>query len=101
MVGTTAFVNDDEPDRLCQQVVALANSDLLLAISTSGNSQSVSCSQSRQTWASGRLANGSGRRATRSTCEIMIKFPPAGSPAGLHLPVYHTLCQVVEDTLFP
>ena len=52
MVGfTTAFVNDDEPEyAFAQQVVAFGKpSDLLLAISTSGNSQKRRpCSQSRQ-----------------------------------------------------
>ena len=108
MVGfTTAFVNDDEPEyAFAQQVVAFGKpSDLLLAISTSGNSKTLvhaaKAAKALGLRTIGLTGQDGGQLA--STCEIMIQVPASEVPRvqELHLPVYHTLCQVVEDTLFP
>ncbi len=108
MVGfTTAFVNDDEPEyAFAQQVVAFGNpGDILLGISTSGNSKNIlhaaKAAQALGLITIGLTGESGGQLA--SSCEIMIKVPATEVPRvqELHLPVYHTLCQVVEDTLFP
>ena len=108
MVGfTTAFVNDDEPEyAFAQQVVAFGKSgDILLGISTSGNSANIlhaaKAAQALDLVTIGLTGESGGQLA--STCEIMIRVPATEVPRvqELHLPVYHTLCQVVEDTLFP
>ena len=108
MVGfTTAFVNDDEPEyAFAQQVVAFGKpGDILLGISTSGNSKNIlhaaKAAQALGLVTMGLTGESGGQLA--SACEIMIKVPATEVPRvqELHLPVYHTLCQVVEDTLFP
>ena len=108
MVGfTTAFVNDDEPEyAFAQQVVAFGKpGDVLLGISTSGNSKNVlhaaKAAQALGLTSIGLTGESGGQLA--SSCEIMIQVPANEVPRvqELHLPVYHTLCQVVEDTLFP
>ena len=108
MVGfTTAFVNDDQPEyAFAQQVVAFGKpSDLLLAISTSGNSQNVVLAARAAKALGLRTVGLTGQDGGQlgSACEIMIRVPASEVPRvqELHLPVYHTLCQVVEDTLFP
>ena len=107
MVGfTTAFVNDDEPEyAFAQQVVAFANPVTCFWQSALPETQNRRpCSQSRQsTGPQDDWLDGSRRGQLGSTCEIMIQVPASEVPRvqELHLPVYHTLCQVVEDTLFP
>jgi len=108
MVGfTTAFVNDDEPEyAFAQQVVAFGKpGDLLLAISTSGNSKNViHAAKAAKALGLGTIGlTGLGGGQLASFCDIMIQVPATEVPRvqELHLPVYHTLCQVVEDTLFP
>ena len=108
MVGfTTAFVNDDEPEyAFAQQVVAFGKpGDILLGISTSGNSKNIlhaaKAAQALGLITIGLTGETGGQLA--SSCDIMIQVPATDVPRvqELHLPVYHTLCQVVEDTLFP
>jgi D-sedoheptulose 7-phosphate isomerase len=108
MVGfTTAFVNDDEPEyAFAQQVVAFGKpGDILLGISTSGNSKNIlhaaKAAQALGLVTIGLTGKSGGHLA--SSCDIMVKVPATEVPRvqELHLPVYHTLCQVVEDTLFP
>jgi D-sedoheptulose 7-phosphate isomerase len=108
MVGfTTAFVNDDVPEyAFAQQVVAFGKpGDILLGISTSGNSRNIV----HATNAANALGlhtiglTGKSGGELGSVCKLCIQVPATDVPRvqELHLPVYHTLCQVVEDTLFP
>ena len=108
MVGfTTAFINDDKPEyAFAQQVVAFGKpNDILLGISTSGNSQNivhaVKAANALGVHTIGLTGESGG--SLSSICELTIKVPAKEVPRvqELHLPVYHTLCQVVEDTLFP
>ena len=108
MVGfTTAFVNDDIPEyAFAQQVVAFGKpGDVLLGISTSGNSKNivhaVKTANALDLNTIGLTGQSGG--ALSSICKIAIQVPASEVPRvqELHLPVYHTLCQVVEDTLFP
>jgi len=108
MVGfTTAFVNDDVPEyAFAQQVVAFGKpGDILLGISTSGNSKNivhaVNTANSLGLHTIGLTGRSGGELS--SICELSIRVPATEVPRvqELHLPVYHTLCQVVEDTLFP
>ena len=108
MVGfTTAFVNDDEPEyAFAQQVVAFGKpGDILLGISTSGNSRNivhaVKAANALGLHTLGLTGESGG--ALSSLCKLCIQVPATEVPRvqELHLPVYHTLCQVVEDTLFP
>jgi D-sedoheptulose 7-phosphate isomerase len=108
MVGfTTAFINDDKPEyAFAQQVVAFGKpNDILLGISTSGNSQNIvhaaKAANALGVHTIGLTGESGG--SLSSICELTIKVPATEVPRvqELHLPVYHTLCQVVEDTLFP
>lgn len=108
MVGfTTAFVNDDTPEyAFAQQVVAFGKpGDILLGISTSGNSKNIvhaiNTANSLDLHTIGLTGQSGGKLS--SICDIAIQVPATEVPRvqELHLPVYHTLCQVVEDTLFP
>ena len=108
MVGfTTAFLNDEQPEfAFAQQVVAFGKpGDVLLAISTSGNSANV-VHAAKAAKALGLTAiglTGESGGELGSLCDLTIRVPATEVPRiqELHLPVYHTLCQVVEDTLFP
>ena len=108
MVGfTTAFVNDDEPEyAFAQQVVAFGKpGDILLGISTSGNSRNivhaVKAANALGIHTIGLTGESGGELST--VCKLCIQAPATEVPRvqELHLPIYHTLCQVVEDTLFP
>ena len=108
MVGfTTAFVNDDEPEyAFAQRVVAFGKpGDILLGISTSGNSRNivhaVKAANALGLHTIGLTGESGGELST--VCKLCIQAPATEVPRvqELHLPIYHTLCQVVEDTLFP
>ncbi len=108
MVGfTTAFVNDDEPEyAFAQQVLAFGKpDDILLGVSTSGNSRNivhaVKTANALGLHTIGLTGELGGELATE--CKLCIQAPATEVPRvqELHLPIYHTLCQVVEDTLFP
>ena len=107
MVGfTTAFVNDDVPEyAFAQQVVAFGKpGDILLGISTSGNSRNIvhatNAANALGLHTIGLTGKSGGKLG--SLCKLCIQVPATDVPRvqELHLPVYHTLCQVVEDTLF-
>ena len=108
MVGFhTAFANDDDPAyAFAQQVIAFGKTgDVLLAISTSGNSQNLIHAV--------HTANALGLKTIALTgenggklaplCDLAILAPVSDTPRvqELHLPIYHSICTVVENTLFP
>jgi D-sedoheptulose 7-phosphate isomerase len=108
MIGfTSAFINDDVPEyAFAQQVLAFGKQgDVLLGISTSGNSKNVLHAietANRLGLETIGLTGKSGGELSKIACRS-VKVPASEVPRiqELHLPVYHTLCQVVEDTLFP
>ena len=108
MVGfTTAFVNDDVPEyAFAQQVVAFGRpGDVLLGISTSGNSKNIlhAVKTANALGLQTMGLTGQSGGTLSSICDLTIQVPATAVPRvqELHLPVYHTICQVVEDTLFP
>ena len=107
MIGFhTAFNNDDNPEfAFAQQVVAFGRpGDVLLGISTSGNSSNIvhaaRAAQAMELTVISLTGENGGRLATVADCAI--KAPSQQTPRiqELHLPIYHALCQVVEDSLF-
>ena len=103
---STAVQNDIDPLLgPAQQVVALGKpGDVVIGISTSGNAKnaalavSVAKALKMHTLA---LTGGAGGRL-KSICEHAIVVP-GSSPADvqeLHLPVYHTLCAMLEAKFF-
>ncbi|MFW6313937.1 MAG: D-sedoheptulose-7-phosphate isomerase [Spirochaetota bacterium] len=102
----SAFSNDVESTLVyAQLVLALGvERDLVMGISTSGNSENVV--------AAVRVARGLGMTTVCLTgesggrlagfCDACIRVPAEDTPhvQELHLPVYHTLCAMVESSFF-
>ena len=108
MIGFhTAFNNDDNPEfAFAQQVVAFGKpGDILIGISTSGNSKNV-INAARTAKALGLVVisltgESGGELAPLSDLAILAPANEVPRIQELHLPIYHALCQVVEDTMFP
>ncbi len=102
----TAFANDDHPEyAFAQQVLGLGKpGDVLLAISTSGNSANVlhaaKTAKSTGLKVIGLTGESGGRLAP--LCDVAVRVPAqeVARVQELHLPVYHALCQALEDALF-
>jgi D-sedoheptulose 7-phosphate isomerase len=102
----TAVANDTDPDLIfAQQIVGYGNpGDVLIAISTSGNSRNVLdaiiTAKAKGLVVIGLTGETGGRM--KSYCEILINVPGknTASVQELHLPVYHTLCRIVENAFF-
>jgi len=102
----TAFMNDVDPQLIyAQLVMALGKpGDVLLAISTSGNAVNVGHAL--------RVASAKGLTTLGLTgesggtmlplCELAIQVPSSETfrIQEYHLPVYHTLCLMLEDHFF-
>lgn len=88
-----------------RQVEALASeNDLLIAISTSGNSESivnaVSAAKAKSVYTVG--LTGSNTCKMDELCDVMIKIPSTRTARiqESHLLIEHILCQLVESHLF-
>ncbi len=102
----TAFANDVDPDLIfAQQVLGYGNeSDILLAISTSGNSENVV----NAVYLAGKLGlktiglTGKNGGRLNELCDVTIRVPETitSKVQELHLPVYHTLCTMLEEHFF-
>jgi len=108
MIGFhTAFANDDDPAyAFAQQVIAIGKpGDILLAISTSGNSQNLvhAVTAAKALGLKTIALTGESGGKLAPLCDLSILAPASDTPRvqELHLPVYHSICTVVEDTLFP
>ena len=103
----TAIVNDTASDMLfAQQVYAYGKAgDALLAISTSGTSRNV-----LRALQVGRvmglhcigLGGRNARAAFQQLCDVTICTPAsiAADVQEQHLPVYHAICAILEETFF-
>lgn len=102
----TAFANDvDAALVFAQQVYALGRSgDVLMGISTSGNSTNVMdalyTAKAIGMVTVGLTGSSGGRMA--DICDVAIKVPAISTPEvqELHLPVYHALCAMLEQEFF-
>lgn len=102
----TAIINDLGGDVVfAQQVLGYGKpNDVLLAISTSGNSANVL----KAVWVAKGLGigtiglTGATGGELADSCDLLIKVPAkrAHQIQELHLPVYHTLCAMLEDEFF-
>jgi len=103
---STAVQNDLDPSLApAQQVAALGRpGDVVLGISTSGNARNVALAvQTGKALGLRTLgfAGGSGGRL-KALCDCAVVVP-GDSPADvqeLHLPLYHTLCAMLEAKFF-
>ncbi len=102
----SAYANDVAPGMVfAQQVYGYGRpGDLLLAISTSGNSHNVLTAAVVARAIGLRtlgLTGASGGRL-RNVCDITIRAPAEKTPEAqeLHLPIYHWLCETIEAHFF-
>lgn len=104
---TTAFSNDVRADMtFAQQVYGYGRAgDVLIALSTSGNS--VNVLHAATVAKAGNLAviglTGQDGGRLREICDVCIAVPAqvTAEIQEYHLPVYHTLCAMLEDYFFP
>lgn len=102
----TAIANDIDADLVfAQQVVGYGNAgDVLLGISSSGNSQNVVdaliTAKAKGLAVIGLTGEKGGKM--KSCCDILINVPGVRTDyiQELHLPVYHTICLMVENYFF-
>ncbi len=102
----SAFANDVAPDMIfAQQVFGYGQpGDVLLGISTSGNSRNViHALQVARALGLGTigLSGGDGGRM-KPLCDAAIVVPWSGTPdiQERHLPIYHALCIMLEGEFF-
>lgn len=102
----SAFCNDVNADLVyAQTLMALAKKqDVLLAISTSGNSENVvnAAKVARATGCKVIALTGADGGRLREICHICICAPETETfkIQELHLPIYHYLCAKIEEHFF-
>lgn len=103
---STAVINDTDPLlTMAQQVISLGKpEDVVIGISTSGNARNaalaVQCGKALGLKTIGLAGGKGGRLKELCDCAIVV---PGNCPADvqeLHLPVYHTLCAMIEGKFF-
>lgn len=103
---STAFINDKSADMVyAQQVYGYAKEgDILIGISTSGNSKNVvNAIKVAKTLGIGTIGlTGESGGVMNEHCDVIITVPGTETYRiqELHLPVYHTLCAMVEAEFF-
>lgn len=103
---TTAFMNDSLPELIfAQQVNGYGRSgDVLMGISTSGNSRNVLFAAVAAKAKGMKVVGLTGQRNCRlaQLADICIHVPAAETYKiqELHLPVYHCLCMMLEEHFF-
>lgn len=103
---TTAFTNDVDPlMAFAQQVFGYGNSgDVLLGISTSGNAKNVlnavKIAKLKKMKTIGLTGDQGGE--LKNLCDVTIRVPASITPEiqEYHLPIYHTLCIMLEEAFF-
>lgn len=102
----TAFANDQAPDLVfAQQIFGLGQKgDILLAISTSGNSKNVlyAAKVARAFGISVISLTGAGGGKLHALSDILLAVPDKETYRiqELHLPIYHALCIAAEQEFF-
>lgn len=103
---TTAFANDSDPDMVfAQKTYVLARpGDIMLAISTSGNSKNVVLAlEVAKAFGIQTIGfTGSKKCSMDNMCNIIIKAPAVDTYRiqEYHLPIYHCICMIVEEELW-
>lgn len=102
----TAFSNDCSPDLVfAQQVYGLMNeNDTLLCLSTSGNSKNVVAAAQTAKIKGGKVVSIVGEKGGKLSeiSDVTIKLPSyiTHEIQEYTLPVYHTLCAMLENEFF-
>ena len=102
----TAFANDVDPKLVYAQLVyALGKkSDVLIAFSTSGNSENVvwAVKAARALGIFTVALTGKSGGKLKDVADVTIKAPETETykVQEYHLPIYHAICSYVEEKLF-
>ena len=104
----TAFANDQAPDlSFAQQLLGMGDEgDVLLAISTSGNSTNViyalDMARAKGVKSIALTGKSGGKIKAKDMADITICVPEDETfkIQEMHLPVYHCWCRMLEDTFF-
>jgi D-sedoheptulose 7-phosphate isomerase len=102
----TAIANDIGGELIfAQQVTGLGNhDDVLIGLSTSGNSQNIInamiVAKAKGITTIGMTGETGGKM--RDWCDILLNVPERRTAyvQELHLPVYHTICMMIETEIF-
>ena len=103
---STAFANDVSPKYIyAQQVHGYGvQGDALLAISTSGNAENCCAAaliaKAKNMSVISLTGPGGGRLGEIADCAIMAPGESTARVQEYHLPVYHTLCAMLEEKMF-
>lgn len=102
----TAFMNDVDPSLVYAQLTYGygTKNDLLIALSTSGNSQNVvnAAIAAKAIGMKTLCMTGANESRLSSLCDCAIRVPETETykVQELHLPIYHYLCAELEERLF-
>ena len=102
----TAFANDVAWETaFAQQVLGLGQpGDVLIALSTSGNSANCVAAAEVMKAKGGKSVAFTGERESRlsAVCDVTIRVPATETykVQEFHLPVYHALCAMIEEEMF-
>ena len=102
----TAFANDVGWDEaFAQQLLGLAKpGDVLIALSTSGNSRNcvLAATLARTLGVRTVALTGEGGGRLGTLCDVTIRVPARETyqVQEFHLPIYHALCAMLEEELF-
>ena len=102
----TAFANDVSWETaFAQQVLGLAKpGDVLVALSTSGNSANCVAAAEVMKAVGGKSIAFTGANESRlsQVCDVALRVPETETykVQELHLPVYHALCAAIEEEMF-
>lgn len=103
---STAFQNDADPAfTFAQQVLGYGKEgDVLLGLSTSGNSENVvmATRTAKALGLSTVALTGESGGKLKELCDVCIRVPSNSTPKiqEMHLPIYHALCAMLEEEFF-
>jgi D-sedoheptulose 7-phosphate isomerase len=103
---TTAISNDIDPALIfAQQVMGYGNEeDVLIGISTSGNSQNIvdACITAKALNLNVIGITGKTGGKMKHYCDVLVNVPEKGTASvqELHLPVLHTICRIIENHFY-
>lgn len=104
---STAYLNDVDPQMVfAQQVYGYGQKkDVLIGLSTSGNSANVTAAAKTAAAKGMRVISMTGRDGGKlkklSDVAIVVPAQITADIQEYHMPIYHTLCAMIEEYFFP
>ena len=102
----SAFINDVDPEMMYAQLVYgyAGENDLLIGLSTSGNSKNVvnAAIITKAVGVKTLAMTGAKESKLSELCDVTVRVPETETfkIQELHLPVYHFLCAQIEEEIF-